>query len=118
MTEYDCATCGETVDIVTMLDHDCDAILSVENLDKRERQALTFVESQVVDNGGMLDFRRMNHDDHDAMRLFQARGLLEAEETDAGVQVTAFFRRGWELAWECRFRLARERGNVEVEPNG
>lgn len=106
--EYDCVTCGETVDIVSLVVHDCDRVLSAEELSPRERSTLLYVESEVVDGGAQLDEAKMNHEDHQNLKVFHAAGLVETEPADGQpvdevlLNVTTFTDAAWDLAGECR----------------
>lgn len=105
MTEYDCVTCGETLDIVGLVDHDCDEVLSAEELTDSERSTMLYVEAMVVDNHATLSAEQMNHHDHQNLKLFRAAGLLATEPPgphDEGWTVTEFTDRAWDIAAECR----------------
>jgi hypothetical protein len=99
-----CTTCGDNVEnIVQLLEHDCDRVLSAGNLTAAERDTLTYLESCVVDHDGKLDPQKMNVDDRNSLKTFKVAGILEVEdEIDGVMTVTEFTDAAWELAWECR----------------
>lgn len=47
-----------------------------ENLTKAERSVLLYAETCVVDYAGLLEGKRMNNDDIDALKKFEAAGIL------------------------------------------
>lgn len=116
---YECATCGDTVDIVAIVSHDCERVLCAEELSRRERNTLLYVESEVVDGGARLDSAKMNHEDHQNLKVFRAAGLVETEPSNGQpvhevlLNVTKFTDAAWDMAGECR----RLRG-VENLPDG
>jgi hypothetical protein len=125
MPERTCRTCGESIEhIVALIDHDCDEILSGRDLTRSEQDTLCYVESRVVDGHAELEEVRMNHEDHQNLKLFQAAGLLktgepvrasrdevdtpQAERNEMVTPVTEFTNEAWRLATECRqMRAAR-----------
>lgn len=117
--EYDCVTCGDTVDIVELVSHGCEHVLSADEMSSSERSTLLYVESMIVDNGARLDTERMNHEDHQNLKLFRAAGLLDTEPADGQpvdelvLNVTEFSHHAWGIAAECR----RLRG-IENLPDG
>jgi hypothetical protein len=109
---YDCATCGESLNIVGILRHDCDRVLSAANITTGEQDTLLYVETRVVDHGGVLDLWQMNYDDQQHLKLFGAAGILDVAEDrnpyEEAMCVEAFTERAWDLVGECRWlRAAR-----------
>lgn len=49
----------------------------IENLTKTERSILLYAETCVVDHAGLLEGKRMNKDDLDALKKFEADGILK-----------------------------------------
>lgn len=106
MPTYEC-TCGETIsDIVELVMHECDGRLVVTSLSSRERSTLMYVESRVVDGGGVLEPERMNHEDYQNLKVFKAAGILSF---DGDLQVTSFTDDAWDLAHDCRRYRAKVR---------
>jgi len=108
--DYDCVTCGEPLNIVGMVEHDCEEILSVGMLRRSEQATLMHVETRVVDYEGVLDWEKMNYEDQQNLTLFTAVGLLETggrqqSDQDASSvtqQVVTFTDRAFDLARDCR----------------
>lgn len=99
MTQRTCNTCGDSIEnIIELVEHGCDQILSVEDLTYREQQSLTYLENRVVDHKGELDHHQMNHDDRQSIKVFEAVEILSVEE----FTVEEFTDRAWELAWGSR----------------
>lgn len=117
---YDCATCGEPLNIIGIIQHDCEQILSVENLSQGERSTLLYVESRLVDQAGELDLEQMNYHDQQNLKLFGAAGILDVEETPpmvnhGGMEVVKFTDAAWDLARDCRkMRAAQYLDNPEA----
>lgn len=58
-----CATCGEPLPtIVELVTHDCETLLSADDLTRGERNTLMYVEARVVDHAGVLDWEQMNYE--------------------------------------------------------
>jgi hypothetical protein len=109
---YECATCGDPLNIVGIVGHDCDAVLRAEDLTHDDASALMYIEERVVNNQASLDPEQMNWDDHQAIKLFRAAGVLEVSEMRGPpervrMDVEYFSDRAWELAKRCRKRRAR-----------
>lgn len=110
---YECATCGDGLNIVGIIEHDCDEVLSVESLSHSEQSTLMYVEVRMVDHLGELDPEQMNHEDRQNLKLFAAAGLLDVAEGEGSRiesrsgpnwmdKVTKFTDRAWDLARDCR----------------
>lgn len=111
--DYQCVTCGDPLNIVGIVQHDCPRILSVENLSTSEQNTLLYVENCVVDHRGQLDPEKMNFEDRQNLKIFHAAGILEVAEQEGervkmrdGMgwkdQVTTFTDAAWDLARDCR----------------
>lgn len=110
--EYTCATCGAYIgNIVVLLDHDCERILSAPDLSSGERSTLLYIESCVVDQRGYLDPEKMNYEDEQNMKVLGAAGLVDigqSEQDTAGDPrtlrrpVVKFTDAAWDLARDCR----------------
>jgi len=110
--QYDCATCGEPLNIIGILNHDCDRILSAANITTGEQDTLLYVEARLVDHEGVLNLSQMNYHDQQNLKLFGAAGLLDVSEDrnpyEEVMHVEEFTERAWELTTECRWlRAAR-----------
>lgn len=105
---YNCKTCGEELDIVTIIGHDCDEILEATELSRGERNTLMYIESRVVDHGGSLDHRQMNHEDMQNIKVFQALGMLDIYD----FEVLDFTDRAFELTMECRKLRAAQNSDI------
>lgn len=104
-----CRTCGEEVeDIIGFVEHDCDDVLTGPDLTKNEQSTLRYIEQRLVGHGGVLDRDRMNWEDFDNLKLFQALELLYVEDG----QVEMFSDKAWRLARECR-QMRAERGTSD-----
>lgn len=116
--QYDCATCGEGLNIIGILQHDCDTILGAESLTNGERNTLMYVEQRVVDHEGELDLKQMNYHDQQNLKLFGAAGILDAEESgiphEETMQVVEFTDRAWDLVRDCRQMRAAQRMDPEA----
>ena len=104
---YTCTTCGNPLNILGIIDHDCDQILDAADLSRGERNTLLYVESRLVDDGGELDLEQMNYHDQQNLKLFGAAGILDVEETHpmvdhGGMEVLKFTDRAWDLARDSR----------------
>lgn len=128
---YTCTTCGDPLNIIGIIDHDCEQILDAADLTRGERNTLMYVESRLVDQGGELDLEQMNYDDQQNLKLFGAAGILDVEETPPMVnhgvmEVVKFTDRAWELAMESRQMRAAQHiedpavdiGNVPGDSDG
>jgi hypothetical protein len=109
---YDCATCGEPLNIVGILRHDCDRVLSAANITPGEQDTLLYVETRVVEHEGVLNLWQMNYDDQQNLKLSGAAGILDVSEDPNPYEdemcVEAFTERAWDLAGESRWlRAAR-----------
>lgn len=118
--QYDCATCGEPLNIIGILDHDCDRILSAASIGPGEQGTLLYVEARVVDGDGVLHLEQMNYHDQQNLKLFRAAGLLDVSEDgnpfEEVMHVEEFTERAWDLASECRWlRAARSMDNDVVD---
>lgn len=112
-----CATCGEPLPtIVDLVTHGCEALLSADDLTRKERNTLMYVEVRVVDHGGVLDWAQMNYEDRQNLKVFHAAGVLETEDSphDDTMEVTAFTNRAWDLARDCRQLRAGQRMDAEA----
>ena len=56
-----------------------------KNLNKTERSILLYAETCVVDYAGLLEGKRMNKDDIEALKKFEADGLLKFSRIPASV---------------------------------
>lgn len=117
---FDCTTCDGTVEnVMELMEHDCDEILSGEVLSSSERSTLLYIESRLVDNRGTLDLEQMNYEDRNNIKLFAAAGLLDVKEDltkprEPSMDVVRFTDEAWDLAAQCR--KLRGKDNVhEVE---
>lgn len=104
---YSCTTCGDGLNIIGIIDHDCDQILDAATLSQSERATLMYVETRLVDHGGELDLEQMNYDDQQNLKLFGAAGILDVRETEpmlnhGGMEVTEFTDAAWDLTRDCR----------------
>jgi hypothetical protein len=110
---YTCATCGDDLDIVAIVTHECGPMLAAPDLSRRERNTLMYVEHRVVDHRGNLDSEQMNWDDRQNLKLFFAAGLLDISEDEGektrdrhGIKwmdrVDMFTDAAWDLARDCR----------------
>lgn len=100
-----CASCDdEVVNIIDLLDHDCDQILSAEDLTSHEKSTLLYIEARIVDGQAQLNLSQMNYEDQQNMKLLTAAGLFDAEEdpVEPVVDVVKFTDEAWDLAAECR----------------
>ena len=96
-------------------------------LPRDARSALLYAESCCVDYGGLLEGVRMNAEDHEALRQFQAMGLLTFGRIPAALLGTHGFTRtnpthwcrlnpkGWTLAHLCRMIRAEQVGPYATE---
>lgn len=105
--QYNCATCGDPLNIIGIIEHDCDQILDAADLSQSERSTLMYVESCLVDQAGELDLEQMNYHDQQNLKLFGAAGILDVEETQpmldhGGMEVVKFTDAAWDLARESR----------------
>jgi len=50
--------------------------ITIDDLTKTERSILAYAETCLVDYGGLLEGKRMNQDDIDALKKFQDAGIL------------------------------------------
>jgi len=109
--QYECRTCGNGIaDIVELIQHGCDTVLTAPDLSSGERSTLMYIESRVVEHRGELDSQQMNYDDQSHIKLFTAAGLLEVDEPERNPdsprehieKVTRFTDDAWRLASECR----------------
>lgn len=118
---YTCTTCGDPLNIIGIIDHDCDQILGAADLSPGERNTLMYVEHRLVDHGGELDLEQMNYDDQQNLKLFGAAGILDVEETPpmvdhGGMEVVKFTDRAWDLARDSRqMRAAQHIEDPAVE---
>lgn len=104
---YDCATCGEPLNIIGVVTHDCDQILDASVLSRKERNTLLYVETRMVDHTGELDLEQMNHEDHGNLKLFHAAGIIEVRDSmfegpHDTKQVVKFTDAAWDLARDSR----------------
>lgn len=108
---FDCVTCGEPVeDIIQIVKHDCDRIVSADQLSSIQKNLLLYIESQLVDNRGKLSAEKMNHDDFQELKVFQALDLLDIEHGELQEQkgeawthkVIQFSDDAWKLAHDVR----------------
>jgi hypothetical protein len=120
--DYVCTNCEERLNsIVEVIQHDCDPVpLDARTLAPGFRGLLMYIESCVVDEGGMLDCEKMNHEDISNLKLFQAAGLVEVSEPthpdhmvgvrvgrtvrpeDRFRKVESFADEAWDVAAACR----------------
>ena len=100
-----CKSCSDRIeDIVELVMHPCEEIIGVEDLTPSEKSTLLYIEVCCVDYDGELDHEKMNWEDQQNIKVFQAAGWLTVED----FQVTEMNEVGWERAHECR----REQSNV------
>jgi len=116
---YTCTTCGDPLNILGIIDHDCDQILDAADLSRGERNTLLYVESRLVDDGGELDLEQMNYHDQQNLKLFGAAGILDVEETHptvdhGGMEVLKFTDRAWDLARDSRQMRAAQDMDAET----
>lgn len=111
--QYRCASCGDSLNIIGVIQHasdGCDPVLSASDLSQGERATLMYVESRVVDNSGELDPRQMNFEDQQNLKLFGAAGILDVKEPEVHhsdprrdqMQVVKFTDAAWDLTRDCR----------------
>ena len=120
---YQCATCGEGLNIIGVMQHaeGCEQVLEASDLSQSERATLMYVESRLVDQGGELDLEQMNYHDQQNLKLFGAAGILDVEETPpmvnhGGMEVVKFTDAAWDLARDCRqMRAAQHIDDPRVE---
>lgn len=99
-----------------------EATESAKELTKDQRSALLYVETCVVDYGGLLEGRRMNTEDHESLRQMQAIGWLTWGRIPSSLlgrhdfthstpnhwaRLTAS---GWKVAHACRMIRAEQVG--------
>lgn len=94
----ECTTCDVELDIVDIVSHDCEQIISAEQLSTSERNMLMYIEARLVDWKGELDPDQMNYEDTQNLKLFRAVDLLEVID----FQVTEFIDQAWRVAGNCR----------------
>lgn len=128
--EYTCTTCGDPLNIIGLMQHDCEEVLSAADLSQGERSTLLYVESRLVEHGGELDLEQMNYHDKQNLKLFGAAGVLDVKErhpavNHGGMEVVEFTDRAWDLVRDSRqIRAAQhmdesvEIGNVPEECDG
>lgn len=121
---YDCATCGDPLNIIGIMQHDCERVLSAESLSQSERSTLMYVEARVVDNSGELDPRQMNFEDQQNLKIFAAADILDVHEPEVHhadpredlIRVVKFTDAAWDLARDCRqMRAAQHIDTDEVD---
>lgn len=100
-----CASCGDSLNIVDVIEHDCDRILSADTLTSRERSTLLYIEARLVYHGAQLDPAQINYEDRTSLTLFSAVGIIDVQD----FEVTRFTDDAWDLAAECRKHRAAQR---------
>jgi len=122
--DYRCASCGEVLNILGIIQHGCDVILQPSSLTRSERNTLLYVESRVVDHHGELDLEQMNWEDRQNLKVFGAAGILDVKESGNPYshtdQVVKFTNRAWDLAGDLRQQRAidwmeRDRPDLDVD---
>ena len=110
--EYVCATCGDPLNIIGIIQHaeTCEQVLDASVLSRKERNTLMYIETRVVDHGGELDPRQMNYEDQQNIKLFGAAGILDVAEPEVHhsdprrdqMQVVKFTDQAWDLVRDSR----------------
>jgi len=131
--EYKCATCGEMLNMIGIIQHECERVLSPETLNPSEQETLLYIELCLVDHEGKLDSAKMNYRDDQNLKLFAAAGLLHTEpipfdEVDPAEhqkrtgaetrRVSCFTDRAFELAMACRQARAKRMIEYDVDWEG
>lgn len=91
--------------------------IDIEALSKTERSILLYAETVCVDYGGLLEAQRMNSDDIDALRKFQADGILTfgripswvLDEVQVGSRRPTYWITLTDAAWDLAHALRRKR---------
>lgn len=118
--DYECTTCGDSLNIIGILSHDCERILSADTLSRKERNTLMYIESRVVDHGGELDLAQMNHVDHQNIKIFRAAGILDVSENlnphlqKEEMTVEMFSNAAWDIVRDSRQLRAAQRMEPET----
>jgi len=118
--EYTCTTCGDPLNIIGLMQHDCEEVLSAADLSQGERSTLMYVEARLVDQGGELDLEQMNYHDQQNLKLFGAAGILDVTErhlsvNHGGMEVVKFTDRGWDLVRDSRQIRAAQHVDESVD---
>lgn len=96
----------------------------IENLTKTERSVLLYAETCVVDYAGLLEGKRMNSDDIDALKKFEAAGILKFGRIPARVlgsmvsrectHWVEFMDAAWSIAHSLRRQVAEKSKTVST----
>lgn len=95
-----------------------DNIEFVESLSKDERSILLYLETCLVDRGGLAEGVRMNAADHEAIKKFQAHGLIRfgrtysklLSEAGSNTNWVQFTPAAWDVVSLLRQRCALHKG--------
>lgn len=85
--------------------------LTPDTMNKDERSMLVYAETCVVDHSGLLEGKRMNRADMDALKKFKAAGLLDYGRIPAALLNSSYGKTHWvtfnESAWTLAHQLRR-----------
>lgn len=98
--------------------------LAIDKMTHDQKSCLLYLETCAVDHGGLVEGQRMNREDHDAAKVFQAAGLVELHRIPSflldhtGRPYTHWCRltdAGFTLAHTLRQQRAMVRGPLATE---